>query len=63
MKLSPFEKEVLSLLSVGYSQKEIAVKYNISKTNVNNFLSRTRKKTGAKSNIHLVIEAYKNKSI
>jgi DNA-binding CsgD family transcriptional regulator len=63
MNLNPFEIELIKLLSAGYSQKEIAAKFKISNTNVNNFLSRARIKTGARSTIHLVLQAHKNKML
>jgi DNA-binding NarL/FixJ family response regulator len=59
MNLNPFEKDIVKLLAKGYSQKEIAVKYNVSKTNINNFLSRARRKTGMKSTIQLAVELSK----
>lgn len=57
MKLNHLEKEIIKSLSEGDSQKELAGKYNISATNINNFLRRARVKTGMRSTIQLVCEA------
>lgn len=63
MNLNHFEIKLLQDLSDGLSQKEIAGKYNVSKTNVNNFLRRARRKTNSRTTIHLVVEAHKKKLI
>lgn len=63
MHLSDRQKQIIKLLADGFSQKEISGKLKISKTNTNNYLSKARAKTGARTTVHLVMMAKENKII
>lgn len=58
--LSKREKEVLLLITQGYSNKEIAEKLFISPNTVENHRSNLLSKTGARNAAHLVFEAIKS---
>lgn len=49
MKLSKRELEILELISCGYSDKEIALKLNISARTVQTHVTRTVIKLGARN--------------
>jgi DNA-binding NarL/FixJ family response regulator len=63
IKLSQREREILSLISHGLSNHEIAASLNISQRTVERHRTHLLEKTGSKNSIRLVIYALKNKLI
>jgi len=63
IKLSQREREILSLISHGLSNQEIAASLNISQRTVERHRTHLLEKTGSKNSIRLVIYALKNKLI
>jgi len=63
IKLSQREREILSLISHGLSNVEIAANLNISQRTVERHRTHLLEKTGSKNSIRLVIYALKNKLI
>lgn len=55
--LTDRQKKIIELLAEGFSQKEISNQLRISRTNTNNYLTKARKITGARTTIHLVMMA------
>ena len=57
MRLTQFDKNIISLLSNGHSQKEVARDLKTTTKIISNRLRYARAKTGAKSVIQLVVMA------
>ncbi len=55
MLLSPMQEKVLSLVALGYSDKQIAVKLNIGYGTVRNHIDKTILKLNAQNRTHAVI--------
>jgi DNA-binding NarL/FixJ family response regulator len=63
IKLSRREKEILDLISRGFSNPEISVKLSISQRTVERHRTNLLEKTGSKNSIRLIIYALKNNLI
>jgi len=63
IQISEREKEVLNLISKGYSNNEIAEELNLSRRTVDGHKSRLFDKTGAKNAPNLIMFAIKNELI
>jgi DNA-binding NarL/FixJ family response regulator len=63
VKLTRREKEILELISQGYSNQAISGKLNISQRTVERHRTNLLEKTGSKNSISLVVFALKNKWI
>jgi DNA-binding NarL/FixJ family response regulator len=63
VKLTRREKEILELISLGYSNQAISDKLNISQRTVERHRTNLLEKTGSKNSISLVVFALKNKLI
>lgn len=57
MKLNPYEKEIITYLISGLTQKEIANNYRISHASLCGILKRAREKNNMLSNIQMAVEA------
>ena len=55
MKLSLRKKEILTLLAKGLTDKEIALKLNISKRTVNTHVSNILNGLNARNRVHAVV--------
>ena len=63
VKLTKREKEILELISQGFSNQTISGKLNISQRTVERHRTNLLEKTGSKNSISLVVYALKNKLI
>ncbi|MBI5745829.1 MAG: hypothetical protein HZA13_02370 [Nitrospirae bacterium] len=61
--LTEKEKEILRWRSLGYDQKEVALKINASPRMVKEYLNRIRKKLNAKNEIHAISIAIRGRLI
>jgi DNA-binding NarL/FixJ family response regulator len=61
--ITPREKEILSLICIGFSDNEIAEKLHISPKAANSHRNRLLMKTGSKNSANLVMFAIKNEIV
>jgi DNA-binding NarL/FixJ family response regulator len=61
--ITPREKEVLELISQGFSSKEIATRLKVSHRTIERHRTKLFEKTGLKNSVSLVVYAIKNKLI
>lgn len=61
MDINPTEKRIITLLSKGLIDKEIAPQVNMKPRTVKEYVSRMMIKTGCDNRPHLISYAYENK--
>jgi DNA-binding CsgD family transcriptional regulator len=57
VKLTKREKDILRLLSIGHSTREISKKLSIGSETIRTHLKNAARKLGTRSRVHMVLEA------